>query len=130
MRILVVESEPLTAFELTCALEEAGHEVIGPAPSSALALCLARAEPIDVALLGVDGGMRSESAHLAQVLRQRQGTLSLLFSGDQELAVEAESQATRMARQPCGCREIFLAMQNIRAAFARKQTVVHLESCR
>jgi ActR/RegA family two-component response regulator len=48
-RLLVVEDEYLIAAELTCALEEFGFEVIGPAASVEEALCLINQNPSQLA---------------------------------------------------------------------------------
>lgn len=57
MRILLVEDEILIAMEQTFYLESAGHEVVGPAPTSEKAVALADSEKPDMALVDI---------HLAQ----------------------------------------------------------------
>lgn len=53
VRVLVVEDEPLYAEQLEAALQDLGHEPIGPAPDARIALALHRTETIDLALLDV-----------------------------------------------------------------------------
>jgi DNA-binding response OmpR family regulator len=60
MLVLVVEDEPLCAFNLTSALEEAGHSVVGPARSSGEAIVLARSRRPSFALVDID--LESEGA--------------------------------------------------------------------
>jgi DNA-binding response OmpR family regulator len=52
-RILVVEDEPIIAFEILAALRLAGADVLGPALSLARALELATEEHFDCAVLDV-----------------------------------------------------------------------------
>lgn len=60
MLVLVVEDEPLSAFNLTSALEEAGYSVVGPACSSGEAIVLARGRRPGFALIDID--LESEGA--------------------------------------------------------------------
>ncbi|NAZ38150.1 response regulator [Rubellimicrobium sp. CFH 75288] len=53
LRVLVVEDEALLAFALQEELEEAGHEVVGRAATSAEAIGLARQARPDLALVDV-----------------------------------------------------------------------------
>lgn len=55
-RVLAVEDEPLVAFALEDLLLDLGCEVVGPAVRLSHALELARAEPIDLAVLDVNLG--------------------------------------------------------------------------
>lgn len=69
MQILVVEDEFLIATEIMGILEDAGHQVLGPAGSvNAAEKLLARERP-DVAI--IDANLRGEtSASLAEQLRE------------------------------------------------------------
>jgi len=69
MLVLVVEDEPLCAFNLTSALEEAGHSVVGPACSSGEAIVLARSRRPNVALVDIDLESEGAGIRLAQKLR-------------------------------------------------------------
>ena len=60
MLVLVVEDEPLCAFNLTSELEEAGYRVVGPARSSGEAIVLARSRRPSFALVDID--LESEGA--------------------------------------------------------------------
>ena len=70
MRVLIVEDEALIAMALADSLEDAGHEVVGPAATMAEALALCEGAPPELAVLdinlrdgsnGVDGRARSWS---------------------------------------------------------------------
>lgn len=90
MKILLVGTEPLTTFELTSALEDAGHAVVGPAPSPTVALCLVQAEPVDVAVLSVGSSGDDECTQLASILREQQGTASFLIHDASEPGDDAQ----------------------------------------
>ena len=67
-RILVVEDEALVALQLQNDLEQAGHQVIGPARSLKHGLMLASYEEIDAALLDVSLGRETSAAIADQLL--------------------------------------------------------------
>jgi PAS domain S-box-containing protein len=69
-RVLVVEDEALVALQLQSDLEEAGHQIVGPARSLKHGLMLASQEQIDAALLDVRLG-RDTSAAIADQLLAR-----------------------------------------------------------
>ncbi len=66
-RVLVVEDEPLIAFDVADHLKEAGFEVVGPAASVAAALRLMESHGCDMAVLDVNLG-RETAAPIAHVL--------------------------------------------------------------
>ena len=79
MRVLIVEDEPLIAWVLADCLEDAGHEVVGPAATmaEALALCEGAPSPPDLAVLDInlrDGG---SGVDVARALLERWGVRSL-----------------------------------------------------
>jgi PAS domain S-box-containing protein len=67
-RILVVEDEALVALQLQNDLEEAGHQIVGPARSLKHGLMLASQERIDAALLDVRLGRETSAAIADQLL--------------------------------------------------------------
>lgn len=52
-RILIVEDEALVAMELRFVLEDLGHEVVGTAADSQMALNLAKETDVDLALVDI-----------------------------------------------------------------------------
>lgn len=66
-RVLVVEDEPLIAFDVADHLRQAGFEVVGPATSMSAALKLLDSEGCDLAVLDVNLG-RETAAPIADVL--------------------------------------------------------------
>ncbi len=70
VKVLIVEDEPLIAWDLLSAVEEAGGAVIGPAATVRSALELAQAQLIDAAILDhslIDG----HSGPVLDALRER-----------------------------------------------------------
>jgi DNA-binding response OmpR family regulator len=69
-RVLVVEDEPLIAFDVADHLREAGFEIVGPAGSVAAALKLLETQGCDLAVLDVNLG-RETAAPIAEALSAR-----------------------------------------------------------
>ena len=78
-RVLVVEDEPLIGMVIEDAVEDLGHEVVGPTGKLDEALELATHEPLDFAILDINirGG---NSYPVADMLLQR-GLPMLLTTG-------------------------------------------------
>jgi len=70
LSVLVVEDMPLVAMELEQVLRDAGFEVVGPAPSLAEALALARSARLDAAVLDVNLGGEPVFPLAAELRRQ------------------------------------------------------------
>ncbi len=70
VRVLVVEDEPLIAFDIAAYLTEAGFEVVGPATSLAAALKLLASQGCDLAVLDVNLGPQT-AAPIAAALSAR-----------------------------------------------------------
>lgn len=83
MRILIVDDEPLIAMSLSLELEEAGHEIIGPASSIETAVALARVHRVELALLDIDLQHRGDGIVLAK--RMREMDIPALFISGQFL---------------------------------------------
>jgi DNA-binding response OmpR family regulator len=66
-RVLVVEDEPLIAFDVADYLQMAGFEVVGPAASVTAALKLLESHGCDIAVLDVNLG-RETAAPIADAL--------------------------------------------------------------
>ena len=86
MRVLVIEDEGLFAEALCGALNEAGHEALGPARTLDEALRLARHEEPDLALVDIGLEMRGDGVLLARMLQLTFGVPSVFVSGDSEEA--------------------------------------------
>jgi DNA-binding response OmpR family regulator len=85
-RVLIVEDEFFIALDIGQQLEDAGFEVVGPAPSVAKALSLVAEQGCDVAVLDINlGGETSEP--VAQKLRESDKPFVVLsgYSTDNKL---------------------------------------------
>ena len=81
MRILVVEDEPMIACALAMELQDAGHEVLGPAYTVEEAQALAFASPPQLGLIDINLAGHDEGIELARRLRAELGVYSLFVSG-------------------------------------------------
>lgn len=100
MRILIVEDDPVLAFQSVSTLEAEGHEVFGPAQNAAEALQWASCENLDLALVdirldGDDGGVA-----LARTLRSLHGVPSIFASAQIDVALENRDAALGLLRKP------------------------------
>jgi DNA-binding response OmpR family regulator len=100
MQILLVEDEPLIAMSLCAELEDAGHDVIGPATSIESALALVRAHRVELALLDIDLQHRGDGIVLAK--RMREMDIPTLFVSGQFLdAHDNADLALGYISKPC-----------------------------
>ena len=101
MRVLIVEDEALIAMVLADSLEDAGHEVVGPAATMAEALALCdRAPPPDLAVLDINLGDGSNGVDMARALVERWGVPSIFASGQTMEARQARDVALGYIRKP------------------------------
>ena len=100
MRVLIVEDEVLIAWMLADSLEDAGHEVVGPAATMAEALALCEAAPPDLAVLDINLGDGSSGVDVARALLERWGVLSIFASGQMTDARKASDVALGYIRKP------------------------------
>ena len=101
MRVLIVEDEALIAMVLADSLEDAGHEVVGPAATmaEALALCEAAAPPPELALLDT-ACATAAAAPTWRALRERWGVRSIFTSAYVTEAQRAEGVALGRIGKP------------------------------
>ena len=102
MRILIVEDEALIAMALADGLEDAGHEVVGPAATmaEALALCDEAPPPPELAVLDINLRDGSSGVDVARALLERWGVLSIFASGQVMEARRARDVALGCIRKP------------------------------
>jgi DNA-binding NtrC family response regulator len=86
-RILVVEDEPIIAWELTVLLASAGAIALGPVQTVKAALHLVEKEPIDCAVLNVE--LRGERSYpIAEVLTKKQVPFAFVTEYDDSVIPE------------------------------------------
>ena len=98
LRILIVEDEPLLAWELEVALAEAGAIVIGPASTLAIGCALAQQEDLAAAVLDVQLG-HEQSGPIAEALYE-QGVPFLFHTGNAGWQERADVWAAPVVTKP------------------------------
>jgi two-component system, response regulator PdtaR len=111
MRILIVEDEALIAMVLADSLEDAGHEVMGPAATMAEALALCEAMTPELALLDIDLGDGSSGVDVARALFERWGVLSIFASGQMMEVRRARDIALGHIRKPYEPRTVLRSVE-------------------
>ena len=81
MRILIVEDDPLVAMTAATVLEDAGHEVVGPAYDVEEAWRLARGGAPELAFVDINLAGHDEGLALARGFKDRLGLSSIYVSG-------------------------------------------------
>lgn len=81
MVVLVVEDEAIIGYCSAAMLEEAGHEVLGPAHTSKEAFDLVRKHQPDVALIDIDLETPGAGIGVARHLRSQFGTAIVFTTG-------------------------------------------------
>lgn len=110
-RVLVVEDEPLVGMEIEDAVEELGHEIVGPIAELQEALDLAVDEAIGCAILDINirGG---RSYPVAEILMER-GVPVLLLSGYREQALPERLQGEVLLSKPFTIEQLDTAIRNL-----------------
>ena len=96
-RVLVVEDEPLIAFDVADHLREAGFEVVGPVASVSAALKLLESEGCDLAVLDVNLG-RETASPVADALRAKSLPFVALSGYSSEQVPEIFQQAPMLTK--------------------------------
>jgi len=71
-RILIVEDEPLVAFDNECLLKDAGYEVVATVDSLAAARKVIEKEPLDLVLTDIRLNGEGDGTGVARIARDRQ----------------------------------------------------------
>ncbi|KQQ62822.1 MULTISPECIES: response regulator [Pseudomonas] len=100
MRILLIEDDPILALLAEIALEEDGHEIIGPAYDVAGALLLAQTHGIDIAFVDINLDGHDEGVGLAQTLYEQFNIHSLFVSGQIDVAKANSGYALGLLSKP------------------------------
>jgi len=112
MRVLVVEDQPVIAFALCDALEEHGHEILGPALSAEAASQLVSEIRPDVAFVDIDLEYPHAGLQLAHTLTERLGIPIIFTTGQLEVA-RRSSIAYGLLAKPFSMRDAVAALDAI-----------------
>lgn len=115
LTLLLVEDDVLSATDLTEALDDAGHRVVGPFHSAEAAQAAAALHDFDAALLDINLSGEQTGVELAKVLKSRWGTPIIFLSGDVTAAAQNADLADAMVMKPYRGRDIVGALNRIRA---------------
>lgn len=100
MVILLVEDDFVVAHGVTCALEGAGHCVLGPVRSVGAALELVDDLRPDLALVDINLGAGEDGTAVAGALYRRCDVPSIFISGERRLAYAARDVALGFVGKP------------------------------
>lgn len=100
-RVLIVEDEPLVAWNLETLIAHLGHELAGTAASSAEALALAAAgTPPGIALLDLNLADGWTGPEIASELAGRYGTLVVAVTGNPDCVEAGRGGFCRIVGKP------------------------------
>ena len=100
MLILVVEDDPIVAWSARDVVEDAGHEVLGPAHDVEEALRLVAARRPDLALVDINLAGADEGVALARTLKDQHAVPSLFVGGQVNAARANQDAAMGLLRKP------------------------------
>jgi len=117
LTLLVVEDDPDMAVDLTAALSEAGHRVIGPFHDAAAAESAAALHEIDLALIDLNLSGDLDGAGLARRLKDRWGVRALFLTGDVAGAARHAELAEGLVLKPYAVRDVLIAIEAASALY-------------
>lgn len=110
LTLLLVEDDPETAADLTAALTEAGHSVVGPFHHAEAAEAAVALHAVDLALLDINLSGETNGIELARTLKGRWGLPVLFLSGDINAAAEHADLAEALVLKPYNGRQVLDAI--------------------
>lgn len=116
MLVLILEDEPLVALSIEDALQDAGHQVLGPVSQFDKALALAEKRQPDVLFTNLRL-REDDGVDCARTLFQRYGIPAVFVTGSTEKAMDAKAHAIGFLQKPC-------RPAAIRAAVAVAESVI------
>lgn len=115
LTLLVVEDDPQAAQDLTEALTEAGHRVIGPFHDGDAAQAAAGLHALDAALLDINLSGATDGVTLAGRLKARWGVPVIFLSGDIAAAARHADLAEALVTKPYGRKDVLEALTRLSA---------------
>ena len=110
LTLLLVEDDPETAADLTAALAEAGHSVVGPFHHAEAAEAAVALHAVDLALLDINLSGETDGIELARTLKGRWGLPVLFLSGDVTAAARHADLAEAVVIKPYSSRQVLDAI--------------------
>ncbi len=115
LTLLLVEDDPETAADLTFALVEAGHSVVGPFQNAEAAEAAAALHLVDLALLDINLSGETTGIDLARALKDRWGLPSLFLTGDIGAAARHADLAEALVLKPYTSAQVLEAIARVTA---------------
>jgi CheY-like chemotaxis protein len=113
LTLLLVEDDPETAADLTLALVEAGHSVVGPFQHAQAAEAAAALHLVDLALLDINLSGETSGIELARTLKGRWGLPVLFLTGDIGAAARHADLAEALVLKPYTGRQVLEAITRV-----------------
>ena len=113
MTILVVEDDPETAADLTEALTDAGHSIVGPFHAAEPAEAAAALHTIDVALLDINLSGEADGTSLARALKDKWGLPVIFLSGDVTAIARHADLAEALVLKPYSAADVLDALGHL-----------------
>lgn len=113
MTILVVEDDPETAADLTEALTDAGHSVVGPFQVAEAAEAAAALHSLDVALLDINLSGEVDGTTLARSLKDKWGLPVIFLSGDVTAIARHADLAEALVLKPYSAADVLDALAHL-----------------
>lgn len=113
LTLLLVEDDPETAADLTLALVEAGHSVVGPFQHAEAAEAAAALHLVDLALLDINLSGETNGIELARTLKGRWGLPVLFLTGDIGAAARHADLAEALVLKPYTGRQVLEAITRV-----------------
>jgi DNA-binding NtrC family response regulator len=110
-RILIVEDEPLTAFDNEVMLADMGYEVVATLDSFDQAIALIDREDVDLVLSDVRLTGKRSGVDLANAAANR--GIPVLFSTGRDLPAQAKSKAIGCLKKPYSERQLKNALEAV-----------------
>ena len=104
--VLIVEDDPDLAAQLVNTLVDAGHRVLSPFATAAVAAVAAARQLLDVAVLDIELACPGTGVELARSLRDSWGVPSVFLSSDGAMAARHASVAAAMVLKPCAADQV------------------------
>lgn len=116
LTLLLVEDDPDTAADLTAALTDAGHNVVGPFHQAEAAEAAVALHTIDLALLDINLSGDLNGAELATSLKTRWGVPVMFLTGDLAQAAAHADLSEALILKPYSGRDVLEAISRYQAA--------------
>lgn len=117
-RILVVEDEPLVAFDNEHLLQDAGYTVVATVDRVADALAVISAEPLDLVLADVSLSGDGDGIDVARAAKAK-GIALLFVTG--ACPLDAQALAVGCLAKPYSARDLIAAIQAVDATLAGRK---------